>query len=55
MDYGEEWRISRKMTHHEFHATAFKKYRPILVQNAHDLVRRVTRGPMTDVSVHLKQ
>ncbi|KAM5540993.1 hypothetical protein V8D89_005304 [Ganoderma adspersum] len=54
MDYGEEWRVCRKMTHHEFRATPFKKYRYILVHHAHDLVRRMTKESVARVSFHLK-
>ncbi|KAI1785432.1 cytochrome P450 [Ganoderma leucocontextum] len=54
MDYGEDWRVCRKMTHHEFHATASKKYRPILAQHAHEFVRRLTKESVARVPVHLK-
>ena len=55
MDYGEEWRVCRKMMHHEFHATAFKKYRPVLTQHAREFIQRVTKKPVTHVSGYLKQ
>ncbi|KAI1785253.1 cytochrome P450 [Ganoderma leucocontextum] len=54
MDYGEDWRVCRKMTHHEFHATAFKKYRPILAQHAHEFVCQLTKESVARVPVHLK-
>ena len=55
MDYGEDWRVCRKMTHHEFNATSFKKYRPVLVRHAHDLLRRLANGGGDRLPVHLKQ
>ncbi|KAI0369518.1 cytochrome P450 [Pilatotrama ljubarskyi] len=53
MTYGAEWRECRKMTHTEFHAGPFKKYRPILLKNTHDLLRRLASGRGT-VPMHLK-
>ena len=54
-DYGEDWRVCRKMTHREFNATAFKKYRPILAHQAQELVRRLAREPVAHLAVYLKQ
>ncbi|RDX49720.1 cytochrome P450 [Lentinus brumalis] len=54
MDYGEDWRMCRKMTHQEFHATPFKKYRPILAKEAYNLVRRLVNDRGFRVPVHLK-
>ncbi|KAI0673216.1 cytochrome P450 [Trametes maxima] len=53
MEYGEDWRQCRKMTHLDFHAGAFKKYRPILLKNARDFLRRLASGRGT-VPNHLK-
>ena len=51
--------MGRKMAHHEFHASAFKKYHPILARSALDLVRRLTMATdkESDVRVrgHVKQ
>ena len=55
MDYGEDWRVCRKMTHHEFNATTFTKYRPILAHQAQELVRRLAREPVAHLAVYLKQ
>ncbi|RPD77315.1 cytochrome P450 [Lentinus tigrinus ALCF2SS1-7] len=54
MDYGEDWRVCRKMTHQEFHATPFKKYRPVLAKHAYDLVRRLASDCGARVPAHLK-
>ncbi|KAI0354173.1 cytochrome P450 [Trametes cingulata] len=53
MTYGSDWRECRKMTHSEFHPGPFKKYRPILLKNTHDLLRRLSSGRDT-VPGHLK-
>ncbi|KAI0659510.1 cytochrome P450 [Cubamyces menziesii] len=53
MEYGENWRECRKMTHREFHAAPFKQYRPILYRNACDFLRRLRSGRGT-VPGHLK-
>ncbi|TBU22643.1 cytochrome P450 [Dichomitus squalens] len=42
MDYGDDWRVCRKMTHHEYHATSFQKYRPILARRAYEHIHRLT-------------
>ncbi|PIL25709.1 cytochrome P450 [Ganoderma sinense ZZ0214-1] len=42
------------MTHHEFHATPVKKYRPILTRHAHDFVSHLTKETIARVPVHLK-
>ena len=55
MDYGEDWRVCRKMTRHEFNATTFTKYRPILAHQAQELVRRLAREPVAHLAVYLKQ
>ncbi|KAI0772489.1 cytochrome P450 [Trametes elegans] len=51
MEYGEDWRECRKMTHHEFHAKSFEKYRPVLLKNTHDFLRRIAsqRGVLTAI------
>lgn len=57
MDYGEDWRACRKMAHHEFRASPFTKYRPVLLKNAHDLLRRLSSGRRDGprIPYHLKQ
>ena len=55
LDYGEDWRICRKMTHREFNATTFTKYRPILAYQAQELVGRLARESVTHVAIHLKR
>ncbi|TBU52418.1 cytochrome P450 [Dichomitus squalens] len=42
MDYGDDWRVCRKMAHHEFHATSFQKHRPILARRAYEFIHRLT-------------
>ena len=55
MDYNDDWRACRKMTHREFREDAFKKYRPVLAKHALDLVRRVATERGARIPVHLKQ
>ena len=55
MDYNDDWRVCRKMTHQEFHAASFRKYRPILAKNAYYFVRRLAADGGARVPVHLKQ
>ena len=55
MDYNDDWRVCRKMTHQEFHATPFKKYRPVLTKHAHDFVRRLAGERGARLPAHLKQ
>ena len=55
MDYNDDWRVCRKMTHQEFHATTFKKYRPVLIKHAYNLVRRLAGGQGARLHAHLKQ
>ncbi|CDO68067.1 hypothetical protein BN946_scf184347.g4 [Trametes cinnabarina] len=44
---------SRKMTHRELHTGPMNKYRPVLLNNAHDFLRRLSSGRGTLVE-HLK-
>ncbi|KAI8996287.1 cytochrome P450 [Trametes punicea] len=54
MAYGDDWRECRKMTHRELHAGPVKQYRPVLLENAHDFLRRLASGRGTLLPVHLK-
>ena len=55
MDYGEDWRACRKMTHHVFHGTSFEKYRPVLTRRAHEFIGRIVKEGGARIPVHLKQ
>ncbi|OSD00712.1 cytochrome P450 [Trametes coccinea BRFM310] len=53
MQYGDDWRECRKMTHRELHPGALTKYRPVLLKNAHGFLARLASGRGA-VPAHLK-
>ncbi|KAI0747873.1 cytochrome P450 [Daedaleopsis nitida] len=50
MPYGEPWRYSRRMAHHEFHSAPVKRFRPLEQRSTHQfLVNMYTQpGKLTD-------
>ncbi len=55
MDYGEDWRVCRRMARLDFHSASFAKYRPTLRKHAHEFVRRLGEEHGARLPVHLKQ
>ncbi|KAF9003579.1 cytochrome P450 [Cyathus striatus] len=45
MDYGDTWRLHRKLMHQHFNVTAAKDFRPQQVKAAQGLVKRLLGGP----------
>ncbi|KAI0793833.1 cytochrome P450 [Fomes fomentarius] len=54
MDYGEDWRVCRKMARLDFHSASFAKYRPTLRNHVHQFVRRLAEEHGARLPVHLK-
>ncbi|KAF9230097.1 cytochrome P450, partial [Melanogaster broomeanus] len=45
LQYGDEWRLQRKVFHHAFHAPVTLKYWPIQIRKAHELVQSLIQAP----------